>query len=63
MRARIDAHDGPIFGMFIERERTRAVAAFAADGLVLSDRECATIDSNIGEPLLWCALQRQASTQ
>lgn len=62
MRARIDTHAGPIFGVFIERERARALAAFAADGLVLSDQDCATIESNIGEPLLWCALQRQASS-
>ena len=61
MRARIDAHDGPIFGMFIEHERDRAVAAFGADGLVLAGAECATIRSNIGEPLRWCALERNAS--
>ncbi len=36
MRARIDAHEGPIFGVFIERERERAVAAFGADGLMLA---------------------------
>lgn len=61
MRARIDAHEGPIFGMFIERERARAVAAFGADGLMLANTDCATIRSNIGEPLQWCALQRKAS--
>jgi hypothetical protein len=61
MRARIDAHDGPIFGMFVEHERARAVAAFAADGLMLASADCATIRSNIGEPLQWCALQRKAS--
>ncbi len=60
MRARIDAHDGPIFGVFIERERARAVTAFAADGLVIAQPDCATIRSNIGEPLLWCALTREA---
>lgn len=62
MRARIDAHEGPIFGMFIERERERAVAAFGADGLMLANADCATIHSNIGEPLHWCALQRKASS-
>ncbi len=60
MRARIDAHDGAIFGVFIEDERERAVAAFAADGLMIAQRDCATIRSNIGEPLLWCALTREA---
>jgi hypothetical protein len=60
MRARIDAHDGAIFGVFIERERERAVAAFAADGLMIAQHDCATIRSNIGEPLLWCALTREA---
>ncbi len=68
MRARIDAHVGPIFGMFIAHERTRAVAAFDADGLVLADADCATLGSgiirtNIGEPLLWCALHRKASSE
>jgi hypothetical protein len=63
MRARIDAHDGPIFGVFIERERNRALAAFAADGLVLAERDCATIRANVGQPLLWCSLQRKASAQ
>ena len=63
MRARIDAHDGPIFGMFIEHERDRAVAAFEADGLMLANADCATIRSNIGEPLQWCALQRKASRE
>ncbi len=58
MRARIDTHAGPIFGVFIERERARAVAAFAADGLVLAAQDCATIESNVGDPLLWCALQK-----
>jgi hypothetical protein len=58
MWARIDAHDGPIFGVFIERERTRAVAAFGATGLVLANPDCATIESNVGEPLLWCALRK-----
>jgi hypothetical protein len=61
MRARIDAHRGAFFGVFIDRERERAVAAFAADGLVLAGPDCATIRSNVGEPLLWCALQRKAS--
>ena len=41
-------------------ERERAVAAFAADGLMLANTDCATIRSNIGEPLLWCALTREA---
>ncbi len=59
MRARIDSHNGPIFGVFIERERRRAVAAFAADGLVLAHRDCATIRANVGEPLLWCPLKRK----
>ncbi len=63
MRARIDAHEGPIFGMFVEHERERAVAAFAADGLMLASADCATIRSNIGEPLQWCALQRKASSE
>jgi len=58
MRARIDAHDGPIFGVFSEQERTRAVAAFGASGLVLAHQDCATIESNAGDPLLWCALQK-----
>ncbi len=61
MRARIDAHQGPIFGVFIERERKRASAAFAADGLVLAHRDCATIRANVGEPLLWCPLKRKVS--
>jgi len=60
MRARIDAHDGPIFGVFVEWERKRALDAFAADGLVLAGRDCATIRSNVGGPLWWCALQRKA---
>jgi len=63
MRARIDAHDGPIFGMFIGHERDRAVAAFSADGLMLANADCATIHSNIGEPLQWCALHRKASSE
>ena len=63
MRARIDAHDGPLFGMFIDHERPRALAAFDADGLMLADEDCATIRSNIGEPLLWCALRRKASPE
>ncbi len=63
MRVRIDAHEGPIFGMFIERERKRAVAAFDADGLMLANADCATIRSNIGEPLQWCPLQRKAASQ
>lgn len=61
MRARIDAHDGPIFGVFVEWERQRALDAFAADGLVLADRDCATIRSNVGVPLWWCALKRKAA--
>jgi hypothetical protein len=63
MRTRIAAHDGPIYGVFIERERDRAVAAFDADGLVLAEEDCATIRSNVGEPLLWCALLRRAFVQ
>jgi len=63
MRARIVAHDGPIYGVFIDRERDRALAAFDADGLVLAQVDCATIRSNIGEPLLWCALMRKVSDQ
>jgi hypothetical protein len=63
MRTRIAAHDGPIYGVFIERERDRAVAAFEADGLVLAKEDCATIRSNVGEPLLWCALLRKTSAQ
>jgi hypothetical protein len=58
MRARIDAHDGPIFGVFSEHERTRAVAAFGASGLVLAHQDCATIESNAGDPLLWCELKK-----
>ena len=61
MRARIDGHEGPIFGVFIEWERIRAIAAFAADGLVPAGPDCATIRSNVGPPLSWCALQRKAS--
>ena len=61
MRARIDAHDGPIFGVFVEWERKRALDAFAADSLVLEGGDCATIRSNVGVPLWWCALQRKAS--
>ena len=63
MRKRIAAHDGPIYGVFIERERDRAVAAFDADGLVPAEEDCATIRSNVGEPLMWCALLRKASAQ
>jgi hypothetical protein len=63
MRQRIDAHDGAIFGVFIERERERAVAAFVADGLVLAQPDCATIRSNVGEPLQWCELMREATTR
>jgi hypothetical protein len=59
MRARIDAHKGPIFGMFAEHERDRAIAAFDADGLVPATSECDTITSNVGEPLQWCALKRK----
>ncbi len=62
MRARIDAHDGSMFGVFIERERARAIAAFDAAGLVLVDQDCTTITANIGDPLLWCALQKKASS-
>jgi len=58
MRARINAHAGPIFGVFIERERERAVAAFGATGLALAKQDCATIEANVGEPLLWCRLQK-----
>ena len=61
MRARIDAHGGPIFGVFAESERKRALDAFAADGLVLAGPDCATIRANVGAPLWWCALQRKAS--
>ena len=60
MRARIDAHAGPIFGVFSEHERERALAAFAADGLVLAANECDTITSNVGEPLQWCELERKS---
>jgi hypothetical protein len=60
MRARIDAHHGPIFGVFVEWERKRALDAFAADGLVLEGADCATIRSNVGVPLWWCALKRKA---
>ncbi len=60
MRARIHAHKGPIFGVFVEWERKRALDAFAADGLVLAGHDCATIHSNVDEPLWWCALQRKA---
>lgn len=58
MRARIAEHDGPIFGVFIERERERAIAAFDATGLALTNQDCATIESNAGDPLLWCALRK-----
>jgi hypothetical protein len=61
MRARIDAHAGPIFGVFIERERARAVAAFDAAGLALAKQDCATIEANVGDPLWWCALHKMES--
>jgi hypothetical protein len=62
MRARIDAHDGPIYGMFSATEQARALAAFAADGLVVAG-DCETIRSNVGEPLQWCALNRQSASE
>ena len=58
MRARIDTHDGPIFGMFSDSETARALAAFDADGLVVAG-DCETIRSNVGDPLQWCALKRK----
>jgi hypothetical protein len=59
MRVRIETHTGPIFGLFADNERERALAAFDDDGLVPATSECDTITSNVGEPLQWCALRRK----
>ena len=61
MRQRIDAHDGPIYGMFSDSEAERATAAFDADGLVVAG-DCETIRSNVGDPLQWCALKRKSAS-
>jgi len=58
MRARIDAHGGPVFGVFVEWERARAIAAFKADGLLMTEQHCTKVESGIGQPVLWCALQK-----
>jgi len=47
--------------VFIEREPARAVAAFNAAGMVLAQQDCATIESNVGDALWWCALHNQRS--
>ena len=62
MRARIDAHDGPIFAMFSYGETERALAAFDADGLVVAG-DCEIIRSNVGDPLQWCALKRKSTSE
>jgi hypothetical protein len=60
MRARVFAHRGPLFGIFVNWERERALAAFAEYGLVVEASQCGTIPSNAGEPLIWCPLFRRA---
>ncbi len=59
MRARIEAHRGPLFGVFIPWEGERAKAAFASFGLTFDLSKCRQITSNVGEPIQWCALERR----
>ena len=61
MRVRIDAHQGPFFGVFIYWEDERAKAAFASYGLSFDLSKCGQVTSNIGPALRWCTLERRAT--
>jgi hypothetical protein len=60
MRMRVAGHRGPLFGIFANWERERALAAFSDYGLAIEPSQCGTIVSNVGEPLIWCPLYRRA---
>lgn len=60
MRMRVAAHKGPLFGIFAGWERDRALAAFTEYGLSIELAQCTSIQSNAGEPLIWCPLFRRA---
>ena len=60
MRVRVAAHNGPLFGIFADWERDRALASFADYGLSIEPAQCAKIVSNAGDALNWCPLFRRA---
>lgn len=57
MHARVAAHSGPLYMMFIDYERGRALSAAATYGLRLLADQCRTVKSNIGDDLQLCLLQ------
>jgi hypothetical protein len=60
MRVQVAGHRGPLFAIFADWERDRALAAFADYGLSIEPVRCGKIVSNAGEPLNWCPLIRRA---
>jgi hypothetical protein len=59
MRARVNAHSGPLFVLFSEKELDATLTALQSYSIALdSGRACSLVVSNIAEPLSFCPLTK-----
>lgn len=58
MHARIDAHAGPLYLLYVDDEGDRVLMTLRRFGLKADRRQCAQVWSNVGEPLNFCSIQR-----